>query len=270
MSNTMTEEEKKVADEAKAEADKKVEEEAKKAKEGIPPEDNEGETAEQKAEREKKEADALLESEHKAELDAERERTKKAQEALAKKRFDESEAKRKRKEVAIAVGEEPEEDDEKPLTRSELDTILAREREEAKKEAQGELIKEKVGKMTSSEIEAEHVMEIHKNRQFPIGMPLDEQIEEAYIIANKKRILGMQSELKRALLSKDTKSKDVADTHRDSPSPLEPKLNTNDLSLLKRSGFEWDGKSNAFKLETKGRTIFKSRDLKKTWTVSKK
>lgn len=262
----VSEEEKKAADLAEAEA--------KKAKEKEDAAARANETEEEKKAREEKEAkdeEARLQAEHEAELKIERERTKKAEDALAKKRFEESEAKRKRREAAIAAGETPEEDDdEKPLTRSELEDVLSREREAIRRENQAEVIKEKVKKITSSDIETELVMEIHKNRQFPAGMPLDEQIEEAYLIANRKRILGVNTELKRALQHKDTTNKGVADTHRDSPSPSEPKLSANDDSLLKRSGFVWDGKKNAFKKETAMRIIFKSRDLKKTWTEPKK
>lgn len=133
-----------------------------------------------------------------------------------------------------------------PLTEERLQEILAEERRQARLEAQEERITEIVSGMTANEKEARLTMQIHKNRMYPENMPLREQLEEAFFVANRKKVLAKNSELARALKGKNNSSRDVATTHRDQPEGVTPKVKE-DLKLsLKRAGFNYDPKTKVY------------------------
>lgn len=260
----MTDEEKKAAEIAEAEA--KAEEEKANAEfeaslEGLSEEEKAQKIAEKEAKNKKSEID------YEAELKRERERREAAEKVAAEKDFKLREQRRKEKEEAEARGEIFE--DEKPLTAKQLEEILQKDRQQTRQELQSEIIREKAGKLAGSEVEANLIIEIHKNRTFPEGMSLDEQLEESYAIANRKSLLAKNEELKRALRSKETKSSNVAGTHRDSALTDEPKTSSKDIQALKAGGFIWDGKLNSWKKETKDRVIIVSKDLKTRRVVAK-
>jgi len=66
-------------------------------------------------------------------------------------------------------------------------------------------------------------------------------------VFNRKKILAQHSEMKRALKSKETTSKDSAvDTKVDAPTG-EAKLSPQDAQAIKQSGMVWDGVKRAYK-----------------------
>lgn len=199
-----------------------------------------------------------------AELKREQERRIAAEKATAEIAFKLREKKRKEEEED---GFQEEED--KPLTAKELEIILKQDREKTRKELQSEIISEKARKLAGSDSEAQLILEIHKNRSFPEGLSLDEQLEESYAITNRKTIMAQNAELKRALRSKETASDDVAGTQRESVPLNEPKISSHDMFAIKSAGFVWDGKANMWKKETHKRIILVSRDLKSQKVIEK-
>src|SRR3990167_8544514 len=166
----MTEEEKKAAEIAEAEAKKAEEEKAdadfEAGLEGLSDE----ERAQKRVEKEAQ-GKADLQIYYEAELKRERERAGAAEAAAADSAFKLREAKRKEKEEAEAKGETYE--DDKPLTAKELEAILQKDREKTRKELQAGAVAEKARKLAGSEAEANLIVEIHKNRTFPEGLSLD-------------------------------------------------------------------------------------------------
>lgn len=186
------------------------------------------------------------EKDHEAELKRLREQIVIANKAAADAAFKLREKKRK-EEADGGAGDGADDDDaEKPVTASELQAILQRDRDGLKKELHSSLIAEKVRKLARTETEAQLIIEVHKSRVFPEWMPLDEQLEEAHLLANKKSILAQNEELRRSLRGKETVSDDGAGTHRDSPALDEPKTTDSDKRALQSAGFQWDGKTRLY------------------------
>ena len=233
----MTEEEKQAALEAENKAKEEAEAQANATKEAqdaefeagiaeLSDEEKEAKRAEREANKNPDNAD------YKAQLERERKAREDAEKALADRRFKDSERKRKERE---AGGEG------KTLTADQLDEILAREREETRKEIQSTQIREIAGRLATSEAQRDLIVEIHKNRTFPSHLSLEEQIEEAYAISNSKKLIGERNEAMRALRGKDAVNKNPASTHRDAPVPSAPKLKPADEQALTAAGFVYNG-----------------------------
>lgn len=213
----------------------------------------------------KESEDNSLKIDYEAELTKERERREEAERRLqetrrkAKDRFE----KRHQK-------EESEEDEETPLTGSELRAILAEEREETRKEFMASQIEEKAKKLATSDSEARLIVEIHKNRKFPSNLSIDDQLEEAYAIANRKRILAQNEELKRALRSKETRNKSGGGDGSDSTLvPSEPKMASADIAAMKASGWVWDAQKRLYKKPIGGNKFrYKNPKTKEMFTAS--
>lgn len=174
-------------------------------------------------------------TDYKALYEEERQRAEAAQKAAAKESFKARQVKR----------EEPEEvsqdDEDKPLTKKDLQALLLRERQETKRELQNSRIREIVGKLAESEDEARYITEIHKNRVWPDSVSLEEQIEEAHAIANRKRLIAKNAELGRALKGSFGTQTKVASTQRESQ-VTQPKVKADLSASLKRAGFAFDSK----------------------------
>jgi len=239
----MTDEEKKAAEIAEAEEKEKANAEFEASLEGLSEEEKIQKIAEKEAE--DKEAEEAKNSDYEIALERERERTKAAEKAAASARFKLSEEKRKEKEEAEARGETLE--DDKPLTAKELEEILQKDRQQTRKELQSEVIAEKAKKLATSEAEANLIVEIHKNRTFPEGLSLDEQLEEACAIANRQPFMkARKDEIARAQKSKETVSKDSAGTYQEPPVVNEPQMSAAEKKALTGAGFNWDGKRGLF------------------------
>lgn len=179
----------------------------------------------------------------KAQLKIEREAREKAEAAAAELAYKRREEKRKEPK------EEEDEDEEKPLTSKSLQVILAKEREAIRKEALASKAETIASSMTGDETERDLILEVFKNRSFPSHLSLEEQIEESYIIANKKRIMGENSELKRALRNKGNVSTDSSTTHHDAPTGSVPKLEQGEAMVMAQTGFKYN--ANARRYEKK-------------------
>src|SRR3990167_6535013 len=202
---------------------------------------------------------SLIEEEidYEAELEAERKHGKPDPEK-AKAAFLEREAKRKEK-----TGEE----EDKPLTKKDLELILAKQSQEIRKETYAERIQEIAQNMANSPAEANLIVEIHKNMMFPDTLSLKEQLEEAYLIANKKKLASVNSELARALKSKDTVSKDTASSYKDGIK-VESNMSDSDKSSYQRAGFVFDAKNKLWKKKLpNGKTLVKNPKTKQSWVI---
>lgn len=241
----MTEEEKKKAEEtaaAEAEAKAKEKEQADA--------DFEAEIAElsdEDKEVKRAERDALNtdnQPDYKAIAQQEREKREKAEKDSADKAFKLRELKRKKDDD----GEDPPDNtDDKPVTGRELQRILDENTQKTERRFMGSRIKEIAKSLADSEEEAEAIVEIHANRTFPPGLSIEEQLEEAHAIANRKRLVSTNSELKRALKSKGTVSRDSAGTHRDATPGVTPKIAPDLEASLKRQQFAFDATSKLWK-----------------------
>jgi len=184
------------------------------------------------------------------ELQKERDAREKAEKALAEQSFKERKEKRDDKE------EEKEDDKSEDLVSMEL-----RIEQKLRKDFQGERIKEYAAEFTDNDTESQLVVEIHKNRTFPSHLTLREQIEESWLIANKKRVLGENSELKRALASKDGTRKGYSTTHREEQ-PTAPKITTDMAPALKNAGYA-NEKGKWIKKLPNGQTLVYDTKLKR-------
>lgn len=229
-----------------------VEEEAEEA------DIEESEESEEETEESEEEAETEDHSkDHEELLAEERRRREEAERLIAKNKAD---RKRGREH------EDSEDEEDKPLTAREFRSMLAEDRQATQKEILSSQIKDKARALATSDTEANLIYEIHKNRTFPSYLSLDEQVEEAYAIANRKKLISQNEELRRALRSKETKRTDASATHRESPKAGEPKLPAHDRQAILSSGFVWDGKFFSKKLSN-GKTLIKDWRTKKSRVI---
>jgi len=192
---------------------------------------------------------------------AEREKREKAEKALAAKNFKLRQEKREEKDVV-----DDDIDDDKPITSKELQRILAENTQQTEKRLNKSQIVEFAKSLGESQDEIEAIVETHSNRQFPSDMSLPEQVEEAYAIVNRKKLISTNKELKRALLSKETALNDSATTHRDPMQGNAPKLSPNDTASYKRAGFSFDTKDKVWKKKLpSGKFLIKDPKSKSTY-----
>jgi len=164
------------------------------------------------------------------------------------------------------VKEEDEVEDEKPLTKAQLEEILSSRTEIIRKEVYADRISEIANELASDPKEALLMVEIHKNRTFPQGLSLRDQLEEAQAIANRKKLISTNNELKRALLSKDTASKDTANAQIDPMESNAPKMSANDAQAYVRAGYKFNSKDRVYERKLpNGKILVKDPKTKKTW-----
>lgn len=236
----MTKEEKD-AIKAKGIADKKVKEEAESVDESEKEpvvEDEESEDTE-----EKKEESTEEEIDFEAIATAEAERADKAEKALAEKEFKSREAKRK---DGDKKEENAEDEENKPLTKRELRSLLAEERQATQTTLQEGQALEIAKNNTASEAEAKAAVAYWKNRVVKTGN-LEDDVMFAIGGLNHKRVIAKNAELKRSLKSKETASKSGVDSHRVEMSAKEVKMSSADANAIKASGFIWDGNKRLWK-----------------------
>jgi len=170
-----------------------------------------------------------------AALKREREAREKAEKAAADTAFKLREERRRQKEESS-----DEVDEDKPLTAKDLQRLMAEEREATQKMLQEKETANIVASLSDNSTEQALILEVYKNRSFPAHLSLSEKLEEAYLIANKDRVMGENKELKRALLSKKTVVKDSSTTHQDGPTGSKPKLAPADAQVYAEAGFTWN------------------------------
>lgn len=149
------------------------------------------------------------------------------------------EAFKKRQEKREQETDSEEVDEDRPLTKRELDAYLSRRQQEIVAEAHRERIEEIAGTLAKTPGEARYIVEIHKNRTFPEGMSIREQVEESYYIANGRKLAAKNLELARAAQSKETASKDTSTGIQESTTS-EPKIAPDVKQALKNAGFTYD------------------------------
>ena len=137
-------------------------------------------------------------------------------------------------------------DDDKPLTRSELVRILGEHQREQTLVTHESTIAEISSSLADTAQEAELIREIHKNRVFPAGMPIREQLEEAHAIASIKRVEARNAELTRKIQSQQTVSRNTATTHRDPQAPLEPEMAPDLKASMVRAGYTFNATNKRF------------------------
>lgn len=211
---------------------------------------------------EKEAANSKQKIDYEAELKKERGAREKAEKILAEKRFKEAERKRQLEENPDYIP-----DEEKPLTANQLETILARERQTTQKEMRISEATRLVENLTNSEAEKALVLEIFKNRNFPDHLSLEEQVEEAYVIANRKKILGENNELKRALKGKAGVNENYAGTYHDAPvSASKPTMAPQDAAEFARLGFKWNPTTRLYEKKlANGQTLVRDQKAHKTY-----
>ena len=155
------------------------------------------------------------------------------------------------------------------MTKREAIEILRENQDQIRKEIRGQEISNKIKKLTSNLTEQELIQEIHKNRIFPDYLSLDEQLEEAYAIANSKKIMAKNEELKRTIKSKETISDDSVLNYEDTQLSDEPKLAPETISMLKETGYKWDGIKRLFVKESSTRISYYDPKTKITRRVAK-
>lgn len=161
--------------------------------------------------------------------------------------------------------EEPEEEDEeRPMTRKEVEEYLARRSHEIVADAHKERIQEIATELSQSEGESRYIMEVHKNRYFPEGMSLREQVEEAYYIANGRKMAAKNLELARKVSSKDSVSKDTSSGVQ-VENKSEPSVGADVKQALRNAGFTYDA---SLKIYTKqlpnGKKMFRDPKTNRT------
>ena len=171
---------------------------------------------------------------YEAELKIAQEARRKAEEALAKKRF-----KVKREDYEEEEKEE-EEEEIKSLSKEEVASMIQEENQKIAKlilENQANSLAEQ---FASEPAEKELIIEKWKGRTFPQGMSINEQIEEIYVIVNKKKLLSERNEALRALSGKERVNRDSSGTYQEEPKGKEPQLAPDVKSVLLSGGFVYN------------------------------
>lgn len=209
----------------------------------------------------------------KADLKAEKAARKKAEQALATAGFKNRKKKREEQNGGAdglqdddeSSDDEGQDDENQPITRAELKAIREQDRKNL-------LMTEVVRIATSLSENAtmqELVLEKWKNRSFPADLSLQDQIEECFLAANKKRIFGENKELKRSLLGKRGVNKDASGSQQDeSGTSHAPRMPAADAAEFARLGFKWNATSNRYEKKlASGGFIVRDMKTKKTFLV---
>lgn len=206
----------------------------------------------------------------KADLEKERAAREKAEKALAKQAYDTRKGRRATADDAGAGdgGDgQATDDDDRPLSRKEYKEL----REQDRKLTLTREAETLAANMSTNPTMRDLIIEKWKNRSFPADLTLQEQIEECYLAANKKRILGENNELKRALRGKNGINRDASGSQQDvSANSSAPKLPANDAREIARLGFKWNPTVRRFeKTLSNGNMIVKDQKTGATSLIRK-
>lgn len=144
--------------------------------------------------------------------------------------------------------EEEVDDEDKPLTRKDIAEIEARSYARAQSDRALELARAIAG----SDKEATLIFEKWRNRTFPAGLPLQQQIEEAYVITHSKKMIGERNESLRALKAKGNTTKVAPSSHQDAQKGGEPKMSDADRQGYITAGYTYDSTKGMYKKPLKG------------------
>lgn len=239
----MAEEEKKVETETTEETSEKSE----KTEEVETKTDTE-ETKESKEETEESSEENTTKEEkidYKAELEEEEKLTKpdpnKAREA-----YQERKEKRESKEEE-EIEEEEVKPEDKPMTVGQFNTWQKQNRETEADTFAGNLATGDEKKLTLIK---------WKNRIWPSNMPLSQQIEESWVLANSKAIIGREKEALRALASKDKVNTDAsASREAENQASGGQKLSAGDKVVMVETGFTLNKTTKLWEKKLKNGTV---------------
>ena len=173
---------------------------------------------------------------------------------------------RKQKKSEETTEDESEEDesDDKPLTRAEVAKMLAEKEETLAKQF---VVKEATtfaSTLTNNPDEAQYAVALWQHITLPFDT-MEEQMEFIVGGLNAKRVLAQNSELKRALKSKDTANRNTATTTRDAQSMGQPKTDPQLASVLKSQGYTYNTNQKVYsKKLVNGKTMYND-GKGKTW-----
>jgi len=189
---------------------------------------------------------------YKAIAEAERARVAKLEQLIAKNK--------------VKAKEEDYDPEDTPLTRSEAQKLIEEGRALNQQIVQESMALELARKHSSSEEEAQAAFLMWKNRVKPTDN-LEEDIKFAVGGLNRDRLISANSELRRALQSKGTRSSDAASTHRDAPELPEVKVSQVDAALWKSQGYKWNGSNKRYEkpLNNGKVTLCLDPQTKRTW-----
>lgn len=170
------------------------------------------------------------------------ERAIKAEKALAGKRFKDSEEKR---EEINDVN-----DEDKPLTKTQLSEILAENNQQNQKIIEKQKAEDLAERLSSSEDEKKLVLAKWENITFPASYSLEEQIEGAYALANGKKLIAERDEALRALKGKDSVNKDTAETHIEPQPTKDAQVGGDIKTVIGRRGFVFNQSTKQYEKTT--------------------
>lgn len=210
----------------------------------------EGQDADKQGE-EPKGSDIQKGIDYEAELKKEREAREKAEQAAADAAFKLREKSRNNKQEL----DEQVDDEDKPLTAKDLKTYLDKQNQDMEKRLSEQKVSDMIEKFADSKEEAAYVKDIFQNRQFPSHLSLEDQVEEAYLIANRKKILGENSELKMALKNKRNVNTNAAGSHDEGLPSVEPELPSDIKTVIKQGGYTFNNSTRRWEKKTSNGTI---------------
>ena len=213
--------------------------------------DAEAEETTEESEESKDKASHTDKIDYKAIADKEQDEAKRRKEA-ATERFKKSEAKRQETPEI-----EDEEEEEKPLTKSEFRGMMLEQQQTTQKTLQAARIREIAKDLATSTEEAEAIIAVHSNRIFPAHLTLEDQLDEAFAIVNFKLLKGQNAELKRALKGKAGVKTDGATTHQ-TESKSSGKAPSVSTAVTGEAGFKWNhGTSRHEKKTSTGKLLIR-------------
>lgn len=158
------------------------------------------------------------------------------------------EAKKKRfqKHQEDEEGEDEPDDENRPVTIRELKELEANVEARVRRDILGNQFFIEARKLSGSDKEAQLMVEKWKNRTFPSGLTLEDQVQEIYAITHAKKILGEKNEALRALKGKEQANTNAAGGHQDPPKGKEPTLAPQDAAVIKAAGFVYNSTSRRY------------------------
>lgn len=174
------------------------------------------------------------------------------EEGYNKGRADEAYKQRNKKPTQENVEEEIVEEGDRPVTLKDLETFQGKQRQQFQNDFNTQQIQDIAGRISGSDDEKEAILAVHASRIFPENTSIQDQLTEVKLIVNKDKILGENSELKRALNSKATATKEhISGQHDSVPSNAgEPKLTGNRKEILKDFEFNKGTKQYEKKMQS--------------------
>lgn len=175
------------------------------------------------------------ETDYKAQLEAERLKREKAEKALADQAYKDREAKRK------AEDDEPEDSDDGTMSKDQVKQLIAQGAAQAKKESFLYEAGRIASQLSTSEDEKTLIMMKWQGMSFNESTPLGEQIEDAMVLVNKKKMIGERNEALRTLSSRNSANRDGSGSRgSEGTSKAGAKLDSGDKQVLSDAGLTYN------------------------------